>query len=760
MENAMRSHSFRPWMGRLLTCVLAIMAATASSLAQDSRPPLNPRRNNMSDLQRDPNKAKRIKTPFNPPAEAPYVGQFELNLTTGTFPSPDAPKEDQNLPTWFQLLCYNKSRVGPTLRVKRGTKFKIHVKNSLDILSPDPGENPNDIGVASEAYHGLCTTNLHTHGLHVSPSGNSDNIFKLIEPGCDFTFEYEIRKDHPSGTFWYHPHKHGSVAYQLSNGVSGPLIVEGSPDDGILDLEEIPEIAATKKNEKILVLQWYSFRQGMDHVGRIDASKIYNVTPAMNPLATCPSILADFDPKSDLVNVLAINGVVNPTIKIAPGEVQRWRIIHAGWDVKHDLSVVDDSHQPPPGPDLKFQEIAVDGMATGTMKERTPLPIAPGQRSDVLIKAPKTPGTYLIMSTSPDADPPIKAAYIASLEVSGDPNDMALPNPGKLTNCAPFKDILDSELVPPTISNGVLEFAAQDPVKDPPNQPYFYTINYDIFHRQQANPIPLVLKTAQEWKITARATASNHPFHIHVNPFQVVSYTAPCLDPTGKAVTEPRNEWRDTLYVKAGESYTIRSRFEHWAGDSVLHCHILDHEDQGMMMKIRLIDPDRPPPPGKAPVGLKDGRAPAPALRLADAGGVMRALADFQGRRVVLVFFRGVECSHCAEELRDLVREARGKLGRDAEVVAVSSRRIADTARALTALGITEADRFHLLVDEGHQAFRDFGCYADGPQHGLFLIDQAGVIRSSYVGEAPFSDNKQVVERIRELAPAERSASR
>jgi len=758
MENAMRSHSFRPWMGRLLACVLAIMAATTSALAQNARPALNVRRGNMTDLQRDFNKAKRIKTPFNPPEEAPYDRQFELKLTTGTFNSPDAPKEDSSLPTWYQLLCYNGSRVGPTLRVKRGTKFKIHVKNALDVLAPDPGENPKDIGVAWEAYHGLCTTNLHTHGLHVSPSGNADNIFRTIEPGCDFTFEYEIGKTHPSGTYWYHPHKHGSVAYQLSNGVSGPLIVEGSPDDGILDLEEIPEIAAATKHEKILVLQWYTFRQGMDHVGRIDASQIYNVTPAINPLTTCPSIPASFDPNSQMANVLAINGVVNPMIKIAPGEVQRWRIIHAGWDVEHELSLVDENQQPPPGPYLKFQEIAVDGMATGTMKERTPLKIAPGQRSDVLIKAPKTPGTYLLKSTSPDVVPPIAPAYIARIEVCGDPNDMALPDSGELTNCAPFKDIRDDELFRPTISNGILEFAAQDPDDMHPKDPYFYTINYDIFHRQQANPITLVLKTAQEWTITARK--SNHPFHIHVNPFQVVSYTAPCKDQTSKPAAEARHEWRDTLYVREGESYTIRSRFQDYAGDSVLHCHILDHEDQGMMMQIRLIDPDRPQPPSKASVGLKDSAVAAPALRLVDAGGVMRELGEFQGRRVVLVFFRGVECSHCADQLRDLVREARGKLGPDAEVVAVSSRRIADTARALNALGITEADRFHLLVDESHRAFRDFGCYDGTPQHGLFLIDHAGVIRSSYVGEAPFSENKQVVERIRELGPIDRSASR
>ena len=87
--------------------------------------------------------------------------------------------------------------------------------------------------------------------------------------GEDFTFEYTIPADHPSGTFWYHPHRHGSVAYQLSNGLAGALIVEGSRQDGIADLEDIPEVAAAK--ERILVIQLYNYRvdpPGKDGVAR------------------------------------------------------------------------------------------------------------------------------------------------------------------------------------------------------------------------------------------------------------------------------------------------------------------------------------------------------------------------------------------------------------------------------------------------------------------------------------------------------------
>jgi len=225
--------------------------------------------------------------------------------------------------------------------------------------------------------------------------------------------------------------------------------------------------------------------------------------------------------------------------------------------------------------------------------------------------------------------------------------------------------------------------------------------------------------------------------------------------------------WRDTLYIKEGETYVIRSRFLDFPGQSVFHCHILDHEDQGMMMPLTFSNQGQTLPAQeickelRPPATKLQARAtPAPALRLPDTAGVTNDLSKYRGRTVALVFFQGAECAHCAQQLGALVREVRGSIGLDAEVVAVSSRKFANPARALKALGVTDSDRFHLLVDETHGAFRDFGCFASGPQHGFFLIDGAGVIRSSYVGETPFGDTEQVIERIRQLASSGRQTAR
>jgi FtsP/CotA-like multicopper oxidase with cupredoxin domain len=88
-------------------------------------------------------------------------------------------------------LTYNGSTPGPTLRVRPGDELTITLDNRLDT-----------------------PTNLHTHGLHVSPEGDSDNVFVMVDPGQQHTYRYQIPPDHPSGTFWYHPHHHGQVAPQ------------------------------------------------------------------------------------------------------------------------------------------------------------------------------------------------------------------------------------------------------------------------------------------------------------------------------------------------------------------------------------------------------------------------------------------------------------------------------------------------------------------------------------------------------------------
>lgn len=715
---------------------------SASSGRKAKRPPT-------ARMQMDFATAAKTKIEFRQPAELAYQDFNELVLGAKTFPNGNA--GPTGLPSQFQLLCYNDQPVGPTIRVHRGTTFHIHVTNALKNPQTDKAANPktND---NNEQPHALCNTNLHTHGLHVSPVGIGDNVeFVTIAPGEDFTFEYTIPADHPSGTFWYHPHRHGSVAYQLSNGLAGALIVEGRRGDGIADLEDIPEIAAAR--ERIFVFQLYNYRvdpPGDNGTGRIDATIIYDITPDKR---ACPAI--DVPDSAPMVQnqVTAINGVLNPIIYLAPGEVQRWRLIHAAWDLNRKLYLVDKDGNP--AKDMWFHEIALDGLATGTMVAKgndpastTTVEIAPGQRSDVLIQAPllhegEEKRTYYLAQSDDDPKKPL-----GQIIVRGARRSMRLPDPRDLVKCQPFAPIRDEELTPAADASEIgktpLRFLATPPDSPEPKDKWKFQINNKTY-THYTTPIPIRLNTAEEW--TIKAVSENHPFHIHVNPFQVVMR----IDKDGKCT--PMNMWRDTLYIQYRETYVIRSRFKDFLGRTVLHCHFLDHEDQGMMMPIEFVP--KTPAAKKGQAGaLRPKATAAPALRLADPRGTWHDLTEYRAHNVLLVFFLGMECPHCTEQLAALVRASETRLGNDTKIVAVSSRRILDPDRLSKMLGVRDHGRFHLLVDADCRAFRRVGCYNFGPLHGLFVIDRAGVIRADYIGETPFADTQAVIQRVQELAEA------
>lgn len=156
-----------------------------------------------------------------PPVLRAVNGVLEttLNVTLATNTVGGAP---------VTLRSYNGQLTGPTLRIKQGEKLRVLVNNQLAADPDATPANPNQ-------PHQLNTTNLHTHGLHVSPQGNSDNIFVEIHPGSNFQYEYNVPQSQPPGTLWYHPHKHGSSYVQMISGMAGALIIEGG-------LDEVPAI--------------------------------------------------------------------------------------------------------------------------------------------------------------------------------------------------------------------------------------------------------------------------------------------------------------------------------------------------------------------------------------------------------------------------------------------------------------------------------------------------------------------------------------
>src|SRR5262249_52697334 len=138
------------------------------------------------------------------PAEAHY-DQVKLRSYQGRTVDPNAPY------------------VSPTIEALPGETIRIRLKNQLPA-------DPNCVKWSGNVNlpHCFNGTNLHTHGLWVNPAGNGDNVLISINPGVSFEYEYKIPPEHPAGTFWYHSHRHGSTAIQVSSGMAGALIVRGN----------------------------------------------------------------------------------------------------------------------------------------------------------------------------------------------------------------------------------------------------------------------------------------------------------------------------------------------------------------------------------------------------------------------------------------------------------------------------------------------------------------------------------------------------
>jgi len=258
----------------------------------------------------------------------------------------------------------NRPPVGPTLTLDF-TKSKIlpvtiKVNNNL----PQQYSNMNPVGHGPghtmETPHGFNITNLHTHGLHVAPI--QDNVYVELAPypiivanqarhaghqaksaaveaygtyNYSYTFGQTAQGTTklPAGTYWYHPHKHGSVGYQVASGLAGAIVVKG-------DLDLIPNVAG--RTEQIMVAQLIQYAAANNEIIPEAFYGLNNQTQA-NPNAQ-----------------MTINGQVTPTLTMAAGEIQRWRFINATYDQFFYLSFSDQTRPPSDAPVL--YAIATDGV--------------------------------------------------------------------------------------------------------------------------------------------------------------------------------------------------------------------------------------------------------------------------------------------------------------------------------------------------------------------------------------------------------------
>jgi FtsP/CotA-like multicopper oxidase with cupredoxin domain len=491
-----------------------------------------------------------------------------------------------------RVRTMNSSIPAPTLRVNAGDTLRIKVVNQLpsNPVSNEPARHlryPN-------------STNLHTHGLHVAPGEVAPGVYgdyvmddpELgIAPGQTRQHEYRIDAGHPAGAYWYHPHLHGSTAIQVGSGMAGALMIRGA-------IDRVPEIAAAR--ERLFLFQ----APVTDARGNLES-----FTDVASPAAEPPFL---------------INGIRRPRLVMRRGEVQNWHFINAA--ISNFLNLSLDQHA--------LHVYSHDGnprsnlMAVGP-DPKNGLAMAPGNRDSVLVKAGQ-PGTYYLRTLRYDMGNPTVLAedILAEVIIVDEAMPMALPT-GPLPVPVALRPIGDEELArggglkrsivmravfnnngdpvtAPPASNVVhppadeladwtyqtgatfladtvfaMGSASMQSSVSPAMPTEFIPFQARRAHTQKQT---VALNSVEEWTVY-NMNAVQHPFHIHVNPFQVVRVNGQAVEPY----------WADTIGLPLGgspdrpTSVTFRTRFTDFKGSYVMHCHILAHEDMGMMQTVEVV---------------------------------------------------------------------------------------------------------------------------------------------------------------------------
>jgi FtsP/CotA-like multicopper oxidase with cupredoxin domain len=624
-----------------------------------------------------------LSSPSQPVPRRDVTKRLAVKYLSTTVPNPGAPQPDQ-----VRLRVYAEpdspgALIGPTIRVRPGDTLRLRLDNQL----------PPDKCVEPEGTHNIpsCfnTTNMHTHGWHVSPTGNSDNVLLEITPGTSFDYEFQLPVDHPAGTFWYHSHKHGSTALQVSSGMEGALIVEGNRPlklerrgagwarVGEADVDTILKDREGPVAERLLVFQQlaYSCKDEWGNFTWNCAAKNCSIPrkrdadgklvgDCTGQWRTRVGVIESYNEQQFGLGTwqtsgrfTLINGEVQPLIEARAGKIERWRMIHAGVQDTINLRITKSTYTGAPsvepegllhstaeqegwvgrycgGRDVQQLEFAVDGLTRQHVTGKTQNVLQPGYRSDALVAFPE-PGYYCVLD---DALSDPKARIKSDNNLVDDRRLLGLVYVAPGTNVPwdgqqqyVLSTLLDTNKDLPQPALDALRqmdisfFAPHEPIPasavsgqqslvfsidgTPPD--LRFGVNHQGYSPDRIDRL-VQLDEVDDWTLQSISLAG-HPFHIHVNPFQVVDVLK--YDPARKVwgslfalsydeclkeekgdpqYCDQKDVFRDTLFVKPGDStgvdyrVIVRTRYERYIGDFVLHCHILDHEDFGMMQNVRI----------------------------------------------------------------------------------------------------------------------------------------------------------------------------
>lgn len=457
--------------------------------------------------------------------------------------------EVQLLPTGPKttMLLYNRQYPGPLLNVEEGDDVTVEFKNSLP---------PN--------HH----ASLHFHGIKIPPTEDG-NPLEFINPGDPPRIYHWKVLEGSAGTYFYHDHGHGHTAKHVIAGMFGPIRIRPHHDP----------LPAEDFGDTLLALIDNKFDGGNQ-------------------------ILPDSDFDNDHGregDVLFVNGQLNPVLTLRPGEMRRLRIVNAS-SARYYLLQLAKKTGNGPGT-LDFIQVGSDGGLFGSPLTRSQLLMASAERAEVLLKAPKAPGTYVLKNLPYERvldgnllDPPLPlapvlpddAGTLLTIKIAGRPMRDEQEIPRKLRRIDPLgpevrtRDFTLAEVAPDQISDrpvpdfavsGIgLNGAGPDDLSSPP----------DLFPMDptptNANRFDVQLGDTEIWRVS-NFDEVDHPMHIHGYQFQLVDGS-----PLPTA-------WKDIMNVPhsslPGVTATVRSfkvRFAPYTGLQFFHCHNLQHEGAGMML--------------------------------------------------------------------------------------------------------------------------------------------------------------------------------
>src|ERR1700728_651752 len=534
-----------------------------------------------------------------PPEVQSRNGVLKVDLRIRSYRSPDGSVR----------YCYlSADAQSPTLRLRPGDLLELRLKNELTDLDPAsaamPGMNMTPAGRGAEPHHGAdhadwsdpcnslamtgVSTNLHFHGLTVPARCHEDEVLKTsIQPG-DPAFEYRFRipENEPPGLYWYHPHIHGFSSRQVMGGASGALIIEGIE-------RAVPQVAGLP--ERVLVIR--------------DQDLLTPDAPPPKSEPVVPHNLIDRDgdsanngtgfgrPAKDLsINFVPVPWPDYPParIRIKPGARELWRVVNASAITYLNLALI---YGRAP---QQLGLVGIDGVPMVSSGHTVPVTwvdhigVPPGARVEFIVNGPGegVPGLFVTRTVDTgqggENDPNRALASIIAapdaMEPQALPADHApLPAPTLpwLGDVQPvrvrklfFSEKLDDPNDPNSATTFYITVAGQTPKPfDPADGPNIVTQQGDV----------------EDWIIENRSTEL-HAFHIHQLHFMLLTWNgAPVNEPFVRdTVNVPYFNGRMLEYP----SVTVRMDFRDpdTVGTFVYHCHLLEHEDAGMMGIIR-VDP-------------------------------------------------------------------------------------------------------------------------------------------------------------------------